>query len=195
MLSSLFAQDVLLFTIPALLGTLVFLIKIGIMSIGIGDIDADVDIDVDMDVDADVDGGDSTAAFSFISIQSIAAFIMGFGWGGLVGLKTFGWGLPMSVLSGLAFGTSLMWVLGLMLKAIYNLQNSGTVNPKDAIGMEAMVYANVPANGDGRGKVRVVIRDRARIYNAITEGEILPSNSRVRVTRVDSDNTLTVIKA
>ncbi len=101
----------------------------------------------------------------------------------------------MSVLSGLAFGTSLMWVLGLMLKAIYNLQNSGTVNPKDAIGMEAMVYANVPANGDGRGKVRVVIRDRARIYNAITEGEILPSNSRVRVTRVDSDNTLTVIKA
>lgn len=189
MLSSFFAQDVLLFTIPALLGTLVFLIKIGIMSIGIGDIDADVDIDVD------IDGGDSTAAFSFISIQSIAAFIMGFGWGGLIGFKTFGWDVPMSVLSGLAFGMLLMWLLGLMLKAIYNLQSSGTVNPKDAIGMEAMVYANVPANGDGRGKVRVVIRDRARIYNAITEGDSLNSNSRVRVTRVDSDNTLTVIKA
>ena len=193
MLDSLFAQDALLFTIPALLGTLVFLIKIGLMSIGIGDIDADFDIDVDVDID--IDGGDSTAAFSFISLQSIAAFIMGFGWGGLIGYKTFGWELPMSVLTGLGFGAFLMWVLGMMLKGIYNLQSSGTVNPKDAIGLEAMVYSNVPAKGVGRGKVRVVINDRARIYNAITEGEPLPSNSRVRVTRVDSDNTLTVIKA
>lgn len=192
MLDSLFAQDVLLFTIPGLLGTLVFLIKIGLMSIGIGDIDADFDIDVDVDLDID---GDSTAAFGFISIQSIAAFTMGFGWGGLMGLKSFGWDVPMSVLTGLGFGACLMWILVLMLKGIYKLQSSGTVNPNDAIGLEAMVYANVPAKGDGRGKVRVVISKRARIYNAITEGELLPSNSRVRVTRVDSDNTLTVIKA
>lgn len=194
MFSNLFTQDALLFTIPALLGTLVFLIKIGLMSIGIGDIDADFDVDVDMDVDIDIDGGDSTAAFSFLSIQSIAAFIMGFGWGGLIGFKTFGWDVPMSVLTGLGFGALLMWVLVMMLNVIYKLQSSGTVNPKDSIGLEAMVYTNVPAKGDGRGKVRVVINDRARIYNAITEGEPLPSNSRVRVTRVDSDNTLTVIK-
>ncbi len=193
MLSNLFAQDVLLFTIPGILGTLVFLIKIGLMSIGIGDIDADVDID--MDIDADLDSGDSTAAFSFISIQSIAAFIMGFGWGGLVGLKTFGWSLSMSVLAGLGFGTFLMWLLGLMLKGIYSLQNSGNVNVSDSVGSEGVVYANIPANGDGRGQVRVVLKDRAHIYNAITEGEILLSNSRVRITRVDSDNTLTVIKA
>ncbi len=195
-MAALFATDALLFTVPALLGTLVFVLRIGLMMIGIGDTDIDVDVDVDMDVDVDsgLDGGDSTDAFSFISIQSIAAFIMGFGWGGLIGL-TFEWGTAMSVLCGVAFGVFLMWILGMMLKGIYSLQNSGTVQVSDAVGGEGMVYANVPASGEGRGQVRVVIRERARICNAVTEGEALPTNTRVRITRVDSDNTLTIVKA
>ena len=99
MLGGLFQTDALLFTIPALLGTMVFLIRMGLMAIGgigegldgAGDMDVAVDIDVDADVDlgAEVESGDSTHAFTLLSVQSVGAFLMGFVWGGLGGLLGF----------------------------------------------------------------------------------------------------------
>jgi hypothetical protein len=43
--------------------------------------------------------------------------------------------------------------------------------------------------------VRVTLGQRQRIYNAVTEGEELPTSTRVKVTRVNQDNTLTVARA
>ncbi|UCD76566.1 MAG: hypothetical protein JSV91_06500, partial [Phycisphaerales bacterium] len=60
------------------------------------------------------------------------------------------------------------------------------------VGHEGSVYVTVPAAGKGRGRVRVVIGDRQRMYSAISEGGELARNSQVRVVRVNEDNTLTV---
>ncbi|MHC4102831.1 MAG: hypothetical protein ACYSW1_18345 [Planctomycetota bacterium] len=91
MLQSLFDQEALLFTVPALLGTAVFLIRLGLMTIVGLDHDVDVphDVDIphdvavdmqgDVDLGHDVESGDSTEAFKLLSIQSVAAFLMGFG--------------------------------------------------------------------------------------------------------------------
>ena len=200
MLGGLFEQKALLFTIPALMGTAIFLLKLGMMTLaGLGgDVDADVAADIDVDVDADVDlghdveSGDSTEAFKLLSIQSVAAFLMGFGWGGVGGLLGFEWGFPMSLLLGVAFGGALVWLLGILMKAMYDLQSSGNVHIEDAVGTDGVVYANVPARGDGRGQVRVVIDERARIYNAVSDGDALDTGSRIRVVRVNDDRTLTV---
>ncbi len=198
MLWGLFQQEALLFTVPAVIGTAVFLVKLGLMALGAdhGDMDADVDVDFgggdDIDLGHDVESGDSTAAFTLLSIQSVAAFLMGFGWGGVGGLIGFDWSFPMSLLLGVGFGTALVWLLGMLMKAMYDLQSSGNVNVRDAVGSEGVVYANVPARGDGRGQIRVVIDERARIYNAVSEGDILETGSRVRVVRVNDDRTLTV---
>ncbi len=43
--------------------------------------------------------------------------------------------------------------------------------------------------------MRVNIGDRQRIYNAISTGDDLPSGTRIRVVKVNHDNTLTVAKA
>ena len=59
MLGGLFQQEALFFTIPAVLGTMVFLIRLGLMAIGgFGDgVDGmDVDVDADVDLGADVEG-------------------------------------------------------------------------------------------------------------------------------------------
>ncbi|MHC4902248.1 MAG: hypothetical protein ACYTGD_11375 [Planctomycetota bacterium] len=190
MLQSLFDQEALLFTVPALLGTAVFLIRLGLMTIVGLDHDVDVphDVDIphdvavdmqgDVDLGHDVESGDSTEAFKLLSIQSVAAFLMGFGWGGVGGLLGFEWSFPMSLLLGVGFGLVLVWLLGILMKAMYDLQSSGNVRVEDAVGAEGQVYA--------------IISDRARIYNAVSDGDAIKTGSRVRVVRVNEDRTLTV---
>ncbi len=199
MLGGLFDQGLLLFTIPALLGTLVFVLKLGMMAVaGVGgDLDAsapDVDMDVDADVDLgeEVESGDSTEAFKLLSLQSVAAFLMGFGWGGVAGRLGMDLSMPLSLLIGVGFGLVLVWMLGLLMKAVYDLQSSGNVRIDDAMGSEGTVYVRVPEDGKGRGQVRVVIDDRARIYDAVSDGAEIPTSSPVRVVSVNDDRTLTV---
>ena len=196
MLERLFAQEALLFTIPALAGTGVFLLRLALMALGGlgGDVEAgaDVDVDSDFDLGADADGSDSTDAFRLLSIQSIAAVLMGFGGGGEGGFIGFDWSFGKSLLLGAAFGAALVWLLGLLMKAMYDLQTSGNVRIQDAVGVEGAVYTNVPEKGSGRGQVRVVIDGRDRIYNAISDRQAIPTSSRVRVVRVNQDHTLTV---
>jgi membrane protein implicated in regulation of membrane protease activity len=216
MIDSLFTPEALLFTIPALLGTMVFLLKLGLLALGAGadsdvDVPHDVDIPHDVDMPHDVDAphdigvqadahdalhhGDSTAAFTYLSIQGIAAFVMGFGWGGLIGLRTLDWGMLRSIGLGVIFGAFLMWLLGILLRAVYSLQESGNIRIADTVGCEGVVYTNIPGAGEGRGSVRVIIGDRARLYNAVTEGEGLATKTRIRVTRANRDNSVTVVRA
>lgn len=199
MLGGLFEQNVLLFTIPAMLGTAVFLLKLGLMAFaGIGgDFDADapdldIDLDADVDLGADVEGGDSTEAFTLLSLQSIAVFLMGFGWGGVAGRLGLGWDLTPSLALGAGFGAAMVWLLGMLMKAVYDLRSSGNIRIADAAGAQGTVYTNVPARGEGRGQVRVVINDRARIYNAVAVGEAIKTSTAVRVVQVNEDQTLTV---
>jgi hypothetical protein len=61
-----------------------------------------------------------------------------------------------------------------------------------AEGASGKVEASIPSGGGGRGRVRVVIGERQRVYNAVTEGEMLGLDTRIRVVRANSDNTVTV---
>ena len=146
-------------------------------------------------MDLDADGGDSDAAFRVLSVQSVAAFLMGFGWGGLGGLRGAGWSPTMSVGAGIAAGVGMMWMLGKLLQAVYRLQSSGNVPIHHALEMEGTVYASIPGAGEGKGQVRIVIDDRERFYKAITDGEPIKSRERIRVVGVNDDNSVTVMRA
>lgn len=178
------------FTVPAIVGTVFFVARLAMMLIGVGDGHGMID--------ADHGGGehaDSDHAFKVLSIQGIAAFMMGFGWGGLGGLKGSGWSWSISLLCAIAAGVAFCWLLGLLLKAVHDLQSSGNIAIESALGVEGSVYARVPAHRQGSGQVKVVIDNRQRIYNAVSDGEALDSNTSVRVTDVNADNTLTVSRA
>ncbi|MBI1190330.1 MAG: hypothetical protein GC200_06580 [Tepidisphaera sp.] len=138
--------------------------------------------------------GQSTQTFSLLSLQSIVGFLMGFGWGGIAGLKGFGWSWWMSVLAGVACGLFMIYLLGITFRAIYSLAASGTIEIWQAVGTEGEVYANVPLAGDGLGKVKLVISSRQRLLNAVAAEEPLATRTRVRVVRVNSDNTVTVAR-
>ena len=99
MLDAMFGQQALFFTVPALLGTVVFVARLIMMSLGGGDAGGH-----DGDLAHTGDSADSTHAFNLLSVQSIAAFLMGFGWGGLGGLIGFEWPMPASLLTGAGLG-------------------------------------------------------------------------------------------
>ncbi len=185
------------FTVPALVGTLFFSLRTALMFVGgvEGGVDADFDVDIDLDVDMDVDADHSTEAFKVLSIQTIAAFMMGFGWGGLGGLRGAGWSVIMSTAFGIAAGVGMVWLLGKLLQAVSRLQSSGNVSIASTIDLEGSVYTAIPGHGQGRGQIRLVVGERERFYRAITEGEPILSKERVRVVGVNDDNSVTVARA
>lgn len=190
MLDLFFSNGAGWFTVLAAVGTSVFVFRLILLLAGhhsgIGDVHADISHD------AHSDPGD---AFKALSFQSIAAFMMGFGWGGLGALKGSGLSLVPTLFIALAAGVAMVWVLALLLKGVHDLQSSGNVLSSDSIGSEGDVYLTVPGNSAGTGQVRVVIGDRQRIYNAATDAEPLPTGTRVKVVGVTNENTLTVIRA
>lgn len=190
MLNGLFSGDNLFFSVPAVAGTVFFAIRLILSFAGMGEWDGDLDTP-----HADAAGADphhSTELFKFLSIQSIAAFLMGFGWGGLGGLRGAGWDFGSSLISAVVGGILMVWLLTWLLKLVHDLQSSGTVSIQSALDAEGDVYLTVPQRGKGFGQVRVIVNDRQRTYNAISEDDAIPTNSRVKVARVNEDNTLTV---
>ena len=196
------------FGVPALLGTVFFSLRMMMMLVGGADADAGLDVDVgDIgeigdagDVDSISESGgdvdDSSQAFKVLSLQAIAAFMMGFGWGGLGALKGAGFPLWASGAFAVACGGGMVWFLGKLLKFVYSLQSSGTVPMYHALEAEGTVYARVPGADEGSGEVRVVIGDRERFYKAITDGEALPRDTKIRVVEVNNDeNSVKVVEA
>jgi len=182
------------FSVPALVGTLFFAIRIvmAMMGIDFGD-GADGGDTGGPGLDEVVDHAESTTVFKFLSIQTITAFAMGFGWGGLLGLRTFGFGLPESIGVGVVLGVLFAWFVIWSFSLIYSLESSGNISIRDAVNTEGIVSLRIP--NSGTGKVRLTIRDRQRAFQAVTEGDEIPAGSRVRVTKVNSDQTVTVVKA
>ncbi len=181
------------FTVPALIGTVFFVLRTVLMLVG-GDAGGDVDVDVGVDVDGDLSHADPGHAFQVLSIQTIAAFLMGFGWGGLGGLKGTGWSLTASFTFGLAAGAGMVWLLAKLLRSVYRLEASGNVRIDQTLDLEGSVYIAIPGDG-GRGRVRLIVDDRERFFNAVSEDEVLEARTRVRVVRVNDDNSVTVTRA
>jgi len=188
MLDKLLTGDAIWFGVPALVGTLLFVIRMVLMMFGGHGMDVDHG-DV-TDGGGAVDGHDAAGAFKALSLQTMMAFAMGFGWGGILGMFTLRWDFGKSMLVGVAMGVFMVWLLALMLKATMELQSSGNVRLDQAIGTEADVYVQIPATGTGQ--VKVVVKDRMRIVNASWEGDGPAQASRVRVVRVNPDNSVVV---
>ncbi|MFN0130937.1 MAG: hypothetical protein ACKVW3_00140 [Phycisphaerales bacterium] len=177
--------------VPALVGTIFFLFRVVMLLTGGGHHDVAADAHFDTGDAHHDSGGD----FQILSIQSVAAFMMGFGWGGLGALKGTSWSWAISVAVAVACGVAMVWLLAILLKGMSELQSSGTVRLDSTVGREGEVYLSVPSNREGTGQVRVSLTDRQRIFNAVSENEPLPTGTRVRIISANTDNTVTVARA
>ena len=184
----LFGSDALWFSVPALAGTLFFLIRVILMLV-VGDVALHQDSG---GAAFDLNHGDSSSAFKVLSVQAIAAFMMGFGWTGLFVVRGLGLPYGLGLPAGVVGGGAMMWLLGRMFRLVGRLQSSGTMDISGALEEEGTVHVTVPARRQGRGSVRVVVGDRQQYYNAVTDGDAIPTGARVHVLEVNEDHTLTV---
>ena len=185
----LFGGNAAWFGVPALVGTLFFLVRL-VMLLAVGG--HGFDLHDDSGAGISLDHPDSSTAFKVLSVQTVSAFLMGFGWGGLGVYRGFGLPAVVALPAGLAMGYGMVWLLTRMFTWIAGFQSSGTMDTSAALYEEGTVYVTVPARRSGRGTVRVVVADRQQYYQAVTEGDAIPSQAAVRVTQINDDNTLNV---
>ena len=168
----------MLYVVLAVLGGLVFLVRI-VLLFFVGDGDGALD---------DV-GVDSDAGFQLLSIQGLSGFFVMFG---LVGLGLIQAGvseLLTSVWALVAGGITILAVAQLSTLML-RLRSSGNIELASTLGSEGTVYLTIPADGVGRAHIR--IRDRLRTYDARSKTKAeLKTGTPIRVVEIKG-NTLVV---
>jgi len=190
------------FVFCAVIGGVVFLIRLILLFVVGAGHDADAGGDVGGGADAHFDGGadghishgDADTSFTILSLQGVTAFFLMFGLIGLALSKQSGAGDIVSVAGGLVAGIASMWAIAKIFQGMRRLQADGTLDIANAIGEEGTVYLRIPPGGTG--KAQVTVQGQSRIFNAVTEDKAeLKSSERIRVVKVVSGNILVVTKA
>lgn len=114
----------------------------------------------------------SDSAFNFISLQTILAFLMGFGWIGL-GCVHEGHASPFrAFLIAGGVGVALMVLSAFLMMGIQKLNRTPFVDPHKAVGQVGESYTRFPAKGSG--SIRIEMGGRLEIRRAVnaTDEEI-----------------------
>ena len=149
---------------------------------------------LDGDADADFDAGDAGhgGGVGILSVRTVTAFFTGFGWGGVAALEA-GIALVPSVLLAVAAGSALMGAVFALMRGLYAMRYSGTLDYRNAIGAAGSVYLPVPAAMAGPGQIEVRVQGRLCVVQAFTRAPAkIPNRARVRVVDVLDQQTLLV---
>ncbi|MBU2501876.1 hypothetical protein KJ682_11165 [bacterium] len=181
------ALDLQIFYAFGILATLLLVIQLVMTVFGAGE-------DVAMgDFDA-LDGADAGhgSGLGLLSTRTIVAFLAGFGWTGAMA-RGGGMALVPSVLVALAVGFVLMLLVFWLMRWLFSLRGSGSLDYRNAVGGNGTVYVTIPAAGGGTGQIQLVVQGRLATVAASTlQTESIPSGRSVKVTALLGGNILQV---
>ena len=174
--------------VVALIGSIFFLIMLVTTFIG-GDIDMDSDIG-GAEVSFDIDGG----GFHFFTIKNLIAFFTIFGWSGIAAIEA-DQSNGMVIFISIACGLIMMLIMATLFYLISRLNDSGTLDTKNAIGAVGDVYLTVGKERSRIGKVNVRIQGAIRELEALTDDdEDLTQGAVIKVMDVTSNGILIIKK-
>lgn len=147
----------------------------------------------DSDSDVDVDADDvATDGSNILSVRTITAFFAGFGWSGVACLDA-GYSLLTTLAISIVVGSIFLFGVFALMRFLYGLRYSGTLDYRNAVGQVGSVYLPIPGEMSGPGKVEVLVQGRLRVVDAFNKSaDSLPNQSRVKVVDVIDQNTLVV---
>jgi len=179
----------------AIFASIVFIIQTTMSFIGMGDVDgAGADADMDFDGTPDTDSLDDAGTMHLLSIRNIFYFLLGFGWAGVSLWRTIPNHVVLAIVA-IFVGCLFVAIFMVLFRQMMKLQHNGAFDINDAVGKVCDVYLRIPAEGKGLGKVQISFNGSIQELDARTEGEQLPSGSKVRVLRVIDKKVLEVEKA
>ena len=174
--------DAVIYAAFALLGTVIFIIRMGLMML----FGADSDFDLDLAAPGEAGG------YGLISVLSITAFLMGCGWMGVISQVMLEWSSIASATLALPSGFVLMLVAASMMLVLRKAAHNVEYDPAEAVGHVGTVYMSIPAQGEGNGKVRVPVQGRTVIVDAVSAGPAIESFKDVKVVQARDEKTLIV---
>lgn len=166
--------------------SLIFVIQTVMTFLGLGDHDADFDLDTS-------DGSfDADPSMNLLTFRNLVNFCLGFGWTAVLmheKIRSNALLIIVSVIVGILLVTVVMWIF----KWLSGMQQTGNIDVhKSAVGCEGKVYLTIPGERKGEGKVQITINNAVREYDAVTDGETIPTGKAIKVTEVINDYTLLV---
>lgn len=166
--------------------SLIFVIQTVMTFLGLGDHDADFDLDTS-------DGSfDADPSMNLLTFRNLVNFCLGFGWTAVLmheKIQSNALLIIVSVIVGILLVTVVMWIF----KWLSGMQQTVNIDVhKSAVGCEGKVYLTIPGERKGEGKVQITINNAVREYDAVTDGETIPTGKAIKVTEVINDYTLLV---
>lgn len=166
--------------------SLIFVIQTVMTFLGLGDHDADFDLDTS-------DGSfDADPSMNLLTFRNLVNFCLGFGWTAVLmheKIQSNALLIIVSVIVGILLVAVVMWIF----KWLSGMQQTGNIDVhKSAVGCEGKVYLTIPGERKGEGKVQITINNAVREYDAVTDGETIPTGKAIKVTEVINDYTLLV---
>ncbi|HKU41222.1 MAG TPA: hypothetical protein VJR89_23830 [Polyangiales bacterium] len=178
------------FVYAAVLGGALFAAQLVLSALGAGD------------ADIDFGGGhhslptghtSADTAFKVLSLQGLSAFFAMFGLTGLALHDGSQWPAVYSIAGAAMGGTFTTLVITRIFRAAKQLEGSGNLNMRNAVGAEATVYLRIAPQKPG--KVTVTVQGRSVEAEAVCEEEaIFDTGARVRVLRANADGSLVIGK-
>ncbi len=151
-------------------GSIFFGLRVMLMLVGGFADDFDTPIDDSGFDDTAGDAHHSEAAFKLISLNTISAFLMMFGWSGMSALLQFKMPIFVSMLIALVVGFASMLVTAWLYKMAMKLASPGAdFSISETVGLKGTVYQRIPEGG--RGKIQLTVNGFTRELNAVSQAQ------------------------
>jgi len=181
--------------ILAISSSAIFVIRMIMMMVGADSMDAGAEVGAPTGGDGFHNVAHGTAGdIQIISTFTIIAFLMTGSWAALVFVSAFPEYSPAwSLLVGGVVGFVFMYLSALLISRLRRLEQDGTLRDFDPKGLRGEVYVTVPKAGDGEGQVKLEVKGRMKIFQAVNEDDKpIESFKPVIVTGMTQDHVLRV---
>ena len=195
-----------IFALAAIPMTIVMILQAVLMIIGVGSMGAgeadgggvgetfDNDGSYDAMVEANATGvhGVHHDAVKFFTVRGIVAFFALGGWAGLTVLS-LGWPVILAIPIALLTGVAAMSLASAVIRLLLRMQQSGNLDYRNAINLEADVYITIPPTRTGFGKVTMTFQERFVEVDAVTDSETaINVGKKVSVVALESSSRVVV---
>jgi hypothetical protein len=137
---------------------------------------------------------ESVATFKLLSVRSVTAFGLLFGWAGVLYSRGTEPGPNLTLAYSVLWGVVGMLIVSGIFYFLMRMTETGTRRLATALGQPATVYMDIPAGG--AGQIRVMISGAVSFVSArVAGGEALKAGAPVIVKRIIGPNTVEVEKA
>ncbi len=190
----------IIFACIAFAASIVFLVQLIMTLVGLGDeedgFDAPDDAVPGDDAGSFIDDSfNADFQFHFFSFRGIVAFLVTFGWMGLMLYSIGEMRLWLAILISFVAGVAIMSLVAVLLMLLYRMQSDGTMHIRNAVGTCGVVYLTIPPARSATGKVTVVIQGASREVDAVTDSEEpIATGTEITVVGVRGEDTLVVVK-